>query len=419
MLLHPVEERFLANSGILRELLWPGDLVLFDELKWSDAVSPIRCFSRTARCVVACVLSAIFLLTTLGAGAAETKQVLMLHSFGREVRPWSEYARTIRAELDRQSPWPLEITEHSLLTARSSDETPDVEYLRALHAKRPFDLIVTIGAPAVVFVQRHRQQLFVTTPMVFTAAEQRRFQYSMLTANDTVVAFAHSFRAVFENILRVLPDTATVAVVNGNSPNENFWLEEMRREAKRFENRISFIWYSDLSFEEILKHATALPPQSAIFWHLMNVDAAGVVHEGDRALTRLHDVANAPIFSHSDAFFGRAIVGGPMHSVSEGSRLTASVAVRILGGERAGDIKIPATGFAAPKFDWREMRRWGISESRLMAASEIYFRELTAWDQYRAQILTVCAVILLQSALISWLLYQWRRRYSSKAERTS
>src|SRR5262245_62841965 len=126
MLLHPVEERFLANSGILRELLWPGDLVLFDELKRSDAVPPIRCFSRTARCVFACVLSAIFLLATLGAGAAETKQVLMLHSFGREVKPWSEYARTIRAELDRQSPWPLEITEHSLLTARSSDENPDV-----------------------------------------------------------------------------------------------------------------------------------------------------------------------------------------------------------------------------------------------------------------------------------------------------
>jgi hypothetical protein len=59
------------------------------------------------------------------------------------------------------------------------------------------------------------------------------------------------------------------------------------------------------------------------------------------------------------------------------------------------------------------MRRWGISESRLMPGSEIYFREPTVWDQYRAQILMVCAVILLQSALISWLLYQrWRRRSS-------
>jgi hypothetical protein len=189
----------------------------------------------------------------------------------------------------------------------------------------------------------------------------------------------------------------------------------MRREAKRFENRISFIWYSDLSFEEILKHAAALPPQSAIFWHLMNVDAAGVVHEGDRALTRLHAVANAPIFSHNDAFFGRAIVGGPMHSVIEGSRRTAAVAIRILGGEKAGDIKLPPSGFATPKFDWREMQRWGISERRLLPGSEIYFRGPTAWEQYRVQILALCAVILAQAALVSWLLYERGKRRRSEA----
>jgi len=392
----------------------------FDQLRRREAVPSIRCSSspRTARCVFACAVSAIFLLATLGAGAAETKRVLMLHSFGRDFKPWSEYARNIRSELDQQSRWPLEISDHSLMTGGSSDEdseAPFIEYLRALHTKRLPDLIVSFGAPAVAFVQRHRHDLFAATPMVFTAVEQRRIRYSTLTENDTVVAVANSFPAVFENILRVLPDTKTVAVVDGNSPNEKFWLEEIRRDASRFAHRITFTWYNELSFEDILRRAAALPPQSAIFWHLMNVDAAGVVHEQAKALKRLHAVANAPIFSFNDTSFGDGIVGGPMHSVSEGSRLTASVAIRILGGEKAGDIKVPATGFAIPKFDWSEMRRWGISERSLMPGSEIYFREPTVWEQYRTQILMVCAVILLQSALISWLLYQrWRRR-SSKA----
>src|SRR5262245_61861437 len=37
--------------------------------------------------------------------AAETghKRIMILHSVGREFRPWNEYARAIRAELDRQS----------------------------------------------------------------------------------------------------------------------------------------------------------------------------------------------------------------------------------------------------------------------------------------------------------------------------
>jgi hypothetical protein len=109
---------------------------------------------------------------------------MLLHSFGKDFKPWSEYARTIRMELNQKSPWPLDITEHSLVTARSPDEDPEVpfvEYLRALSAKRSPDIIVSIGAPAAAFVQRHRQQLFAATPMVFTAVEQRRVQYSSLT----------------------------------------------------------------------------------------------------------------------------------------------------------------------------------------------------------------------------------------------
>jgi C4-dicarboxylate-specific signal transduction histidine kinase len=62
-------------------------------------------------------------------------------------------------------------------------------------------------------------------------------------------------------------------------------------------------------------------------------------------------------------------------------------------------------------FDWRQTQRWGISESRLPPGSEIMFCNPTAWEQYRAYILAFIAAILIQSALIFWLLYEhWRRR---------
>src|SRR5262245_40151078 len=175
--------------------------------------------------------------------AAEPKRVMLLHSFGQEFRPWSEYAKAIRNELGRQSPWPLEIVDHSLLMARFRDEHADlafVEYLRALHTQHSLDLVISLGAPAAGFVQRHREQLFPITPMVLTAVERRRVQYSSLSENDVVVALVHDHSAVFENILRVLPDTKTVAVVNGTSSLEQFWEGELRREAKPFENRIAF-----------------------------------------------------------------------------------------------------------------------------------------------------------------------------------
>jgi signal transduction histidine kinase len=148
----------------------------------------------------------------------------------------------------------------------------------------------------------------------------------------------------------------------------------------------------------------------------MYVDGAGVGHEGDSALKKLHAIANAPIFSLFDVFFGGETVGGPMHSTLEEAQETAAVAIRILNGEAPGDIKVPPTRFATPKFDWREMQRWGISEKNLPPGSEILFREPTAWQRYSWQIALAFAVILLQAGLISVLLREHRRRQLAEVQ---
>jgi signal transduction histidine kinase len=349
----------------------------------------------------------------------EPKRVMMLHSFGPRFKPWSDYAQTIRSEISQQWHKPVDLLDHSLMNARQDDENSEaafVEYLLALYSSRPLDLIVAIGAPAANFVQRHRQRLFSATPMIFTAVEQRRVQYEKLTENDTVVAVAHDFSAAFDNILRVLPLTKTIAVVNGASSNEIFWLGEMRRELALLTGRIELRWYNEKSFEEILIDAAGLPPHSAIFWHLMNVDATGVAHEANDALNKLSRSANAPIFSYDSSFFGEAIVGGPMHSVRELSQITAAVAIRILNGEKAGGIKTPPTGFAAPIFDWRQLQRWGISDSNLPARSTTYFRESSVWERYTWQIAFISTVILIQAGLISLLLQEHRRRQLAEVQ---
>ena len=244
----------------------------------------------------------------------------MLHSFGRDFRPWSEYALSIKAELERQSPWPLDIQEHTLLTARFNNpgpEAPFVDYLRSLYAWPSARYRDEHRGARGRFVQKYRRSSSPTTPMVLTAVEQRLVNHADLTDNDTVVSVYNDFSGFFRSILQVLPDTQTIAVVIGASPLEKFWLDEAKKEAKPFENRVAFVWYADLSFEEILKRATALPPHTVLFWGLMSVDAAGVAHEGDLALRSLHAVANAPIFSFQEAFFGGETVGGPMHSIAE------------------------------------------------------------------------------------------------------
>ena len=236
------------------------------------------------------IVSLLIVFACATAWAAEPKRVLLLHSFGRDFRPWSEMPKRSARN------W---IATHNgrwtSVSIRSKLPAPVMKIRKALSlntcapslSNSGLDLIVSIGAPAAAFVQRHRQQLFPTTPMLLTVVDQRRVQYSVLTANDAVAPVSINYFGAVENILQVLPNTKNVAIVVGSSPIEKFWREEIGKEVQPFTNRISFTWYNHLSFEEILNNAAALPPQSAIFWELMIVDAAGVVHEEGKALARL------------------------------------------------------------------------------------------------------------------------------------
>ena len=127
--------------------------------------------------------------------------------------------------------------------------------------------------------------------------------------------------------------------------------------------------------------------------------------------------ANAPMFTYVDAHFGRGVVGGPLISVPEVAHQAASVAVRLLHGEQPGSIRLQPIGFAAPRFDWRELRRWGISEKVLPVGSVVEFRIPTVFEQYRWYIAGGVALLLIEAVFIVALLFNRRRLERERSER--
>jgi hypothetical protein len=109
----------------------------------------------------------------------------------------------------------------------------------------------------------------------------------------------------------------------------------------------------------------------------------------------------------------RGMTGGYVHTIETGGSKVAELVLRIANGEHAKDIGLenaPAT----PMFDWRELRRWNISEESLPVRSVVHFKEFSFWQQYKWRIVGGLTLIFLQTAFIGVLLMERKRRQRAR-----
>ena len=358
--------------------------------------------------------AAAFLPVLAGHAPADgLDRVLLLHSVGPYFSPWNSISPQFREQLSKRSRNAVDIYEASLQGERireAPEENSLIGYINALFPQRDLKLIVSMGAPATRFVLRHRAELFPSAPLLIASSDVRTFSDLTLGNNDTACATFYDPTVQIDTILRLLPDTKDILVATGAAPNGDFWTNLLRRSFERYAPRVTFHWFSGLTTDEMLKRIESLPPRSAIFYVSVNSDARGAPMEGDFVLLRSLDIGRAPVFTHVDSHFGRGIIGGPMFSSREIAEKCADVAVRLLNGENASDIKAPPIGLAAPMYDWRQLQRWHISESLLPPGSTVQFSELGLWEKYRLYIAALVAALLVQGGLIGWLVYEYRRR---------
>lgn len=357
----------------------------------------------------------LLLLALLSAGveAAEPKRVLVIHSFGRDFAPFTTTASAFRIELAQLLGGQVLFHDASFEAERGGPpqgEAAFVEFLRTRYIDARPDLVVTMGAPALRFYLRSRAQLFRQTPLLSSIIDYRRLQGTKLEAQDRVVSVRLDIAGSVRGILELLPETRTLAVVVGASPHELSWQDEIVRELAPFSDRIRLVPLGGLAPDQVRQRVAALPTNSAVFYFMYVLGPDGVPQENERALDGISEASNSPVFGLYVNQLGNGIVGGRLLDLRGVGELSARTAHRMLDLEGRSESASAELAAQALAFDHRQLRRWGIPESRLPPGAEVRFRPPSAWDEHRLLILTGIGIVLFQAALISGLLFQRIRR---------
>jgi ABC-type uncharacterized transport system substrate-binding protein len=369
--------------------------------------------SKGSRLRIICniaVLVAIGFAAAYPAAGQVPRSVLLLDQ-GFVGSPWYDaYSNAFRSAFARSTEEGITIhAEHLDFGHFSGPEHDDIlrAYLLGKYRNSPINVIVAAGPKALEFALHVRGELGANVPVVFSIVDTATLA-RLRPSNATGHILQYTLRDQITSARALVPDLRHVALVGDPLETQSF-MDEFRRELPIFSAQLDFIDLTGLSLQDVKKRVADLPENSAIIYTAINVDGAGVSYIPRDALVAIAEVANRPIVIDSETMLGYGGTGGFVASPTALAQQAAQLALRVLNGEVPSTI--PASiDELKPIFDWRQLKRWHVSEHRLPPGSIVYFREPTVWERYSWQIASVVAILLIQAGLITVLLREHRRR---------
>jgi signal transduction histidine kinase len=324
----------------------------------------------------------------------------------------------LRAEVNAYPQSHVTLYAESLDLSRFSGDAYETSLRQLLKEKYRADtigVIVAVGAATLERVLNWRTELWPGVPVVFTMVEKSDFE-RLNPPSDVTGSIVQLKLADAVKVARVVvPDLERIVLVGGAWSRQvvfGNWKDEIETAAAG----LHVTDMAGLTMSETRERVGALPDRSAIIYSATYADGEGAFYPPATALSLIAERANRPIVVGAETFLAPGGVGGYVLLPSVIGADAARLALRILNGEVPSDIPARLTEAVKPIFNWKQMQRWGISESDLPPGSEIRFREPTVWETYRWQAMAIAVIILVQAGLISILLHERKKRNDAEAE---
>jgi len=380
-------------------------------------VSTLRCLGRlVALCIVVCLV-AVSSADATDAGRA--KRVLMISTGSRLAPGFGLVEQKIFDTLQQLGSRRIEFYSEYLDIIRfpsASYQRLFRDYLHEKYADQHPDLLILNYVGNLVVAEKFLRQLFPGVRVVLAGLTEEEVSAGQFGNDVSGIVQRTDLRGTMELILRLQPETRRVVVIGGTAEIDRITLNRAQAAARSFTDRVKFDFWSDRSMAEVRQAVKALPPQTAILLTRMYRDAAGEAFIPPQAAQLIAEAANAPLYVLGAASVGGGAVGGSLTDAATLGKQASELASRILYGASSASIPLIVRAEGVPMFDWRALKRWSISESRLPAGSIIRFRPVSMWEQYRWYIAGALAIIVVQAVLIFGLLLHRARRRRAEGE---
>src|SRR5262245_1941046 len=347
------------------------------------------CRARSAMLTLASLIASLVLLFSASPCSAEAmpRSVLILDESGPGgLNPgYAELSRAFRDALIAKSRVRIYATNLDLNQFSGPEYVAlQKNYIREKYRNIPIGALFAIGPSALELALQLQSEHWRNAPIVFAAVDESsatRIIHSSGSTNITGRTLRLSLSKSVEVARILVPNLKHVALV-GDALQKQPFRQHFRGELEAVAADLKLIDLTGMPLAAVKARVADLPSDAAIIYTAITDDGAGATLLPYESLAAIAEVAKRPIVVDVDNRIGRGGAGGFVVSASRLGEEGAQLVHRLFEGEAAAAIPIDTSNAMRLTFDWRQLKRWNVDETRLPASSEVRFREQSAWDQY-------------------------------------
>ena len=356
---------------------------------------------------------------TAAASAKEVRRVLVFNDLGSISSPgFAAMDQAIFAGLEK-SAYQIEFYNENLETTLFSDADSQSRlrewYFQKYRDRKP-DVIIAVGQGSLNFMIESHETAFPNIPIIFCGSTEEMVDELKPDSHFTGVWAVADPEKTLNAALRLQPGTKQVVVVGGVGAFDRYLEAIVKKSLRNYESKLEFTYLTDSEMPALLERLKHLPEQTIVFHTSIMQDTAGAHFiDASQSVPMVASAANAPVFIVDDVDLGSGTVGGNLLSWANTGQVAASMALRVLNGEKPQDIPVVKSPNVY-MFDWRALQHWGFKESDLPPGSSVLYRQPTFWQLYKRYIVAGICLLVMQALIIIGLLWQRAQRKKIQTE---
>ncbi len=271
------------------------------------------------------------------------------------------------------------------------------------------DLLITVGPGINAALLKYGNPKLLSLPMINIDLNipNRITVDDVNHGNGKEILLKFNIEKTFQHAFELFPDNKNVVVISGVSGLDNFYVSLIKKSISQFEPDYSFTFISGLSLDTTIRYCRSIPPKSLVFVPSFLQDAGKISYSTPEVVELISKNSLAPVFlGVTDGGFEArgGGIGGYLFSYYKLGQEIGRMAEASLKGKSMKDIEVHEDDFYAYLYDWNELKRWHLEDSKGIPAKSIYYnRKVSFFDLYKWYFLGALVFMVSQTMLILYL----------------